>query len=87
MSFESVPGSAGELSQGEPSKTGTATFVDSDTVAVTFTTPYHTGMTYSVLTETRENETFWVTNKSVTGFTLNSNNAVSTATIGWMAFR
>lgn len=65
---------------------GQATFATAATVAVTFDraepdTDYFVALAGSV------NETFWVTSKTTTGFTLNSSNASSTATVDWILVR
>lgn len=69
-------------------QTGSATFATAATVAVTFGTAYPTGVVdYAVSLEPSINETFWVTTKANTGFTLNSSNAASTATVRWTVTR
>ena len=42
---------------------------------------------YHVSLNGATNETFWVTQKKVTGFRLNSSNGTSTATVSWLLFR
>ena len=42
---------------------------------------------YHVLVDAGINETFWITQKKVSGFRLNSSNASSTATVSWLLFR
>lgn len=42
---------------------------------------------YAVLISSEVNETFWVTSKATTGFTINSSNGSSTATVDWILIR
>ena len=63
---------------------GTATFAGAGTIAVTFASSLLT-TEYMVTLEPSVNETFWVTLITATGFTLNSSNAASTASVGWKA--
>jgi len=67
-------------------KSGTATFATAATKAVAFSinefdAAYHVVVTGNV------NETFWVTAKATTGFTINSSNATSTAVVSWILTR
>ena len=65
------------------SQRGSATFTGSNTVPVTLPvalpdTNYTVGLSGSA------SETVWVSNKTTSGFTLNSSNATSTATVDWL---
>jgi hypothetical protein len=62
---------------------GRDTFATAATKAVTFAYGLDTA-TYFVALSGNVNETFWVTNKATSGFTLNSSNATSTAVVDWM---
>ncbi len=66
---------------------GNDTFVTSGTKAVTFANPAEPDTSYEIFLGTQLNETFWVTSKTTSGFTLNSSNASSTATVGWLLVR
>lgn len=65
---------------------GSATFATAATKAVTFATA-EPDTSYFVSIAGSANETFWVTSKTVNGFTLNSSNASSTATVDWAISR
>jgi hypothetical protein len=63
-----------------------ATFATSGTVAVTFaglSLPDLPDDQYIVKLSPGANQTFWVTSKATTGFTINSSSGSSTATVGW----
>lgn len=65
---------------------GQATFTSAATKAVSLPktesdASYKIGLGWNV------NETIWVTNKTTTGFTLNSSNATSTAVVDWLLHR
>lgn len=60
-------------------QSGTATFASAGTVAVTLPEE-EPDANYRVALGPQANETMWVTNKTTTGFTLNSSNGTSTAT-------
>ena len=60
------------------SRFGTATFSAGTSVAVTLT-PEETTDTYAVSLEPSENNTFWISNKTVSGFTLNAASSTSAA--------
>ena len=67
-------------------RSGTVTFATAATKAVTFTENeadalYHVTVTGNV------NETFFVTAKATTGFTINSSNASSVAVVSWILVR
>jgi hypothetical protein len=69
-----------------PLKSGQDTFAGAGTKAVLFAvnepdTNYKVNITGNV------NETFWVTSKQTTGFTLNSSNAASVAVVDWSVIR
>lgn len=70
---------------------GTATFLTAATVAVTLPVAYPlqgTAVTdYRISITGNMNETFWVTGKSETGFTINSSNASSVAVVDWTVTR
>jgi hypothetical protein len=72
-------------------QTGTATFVSAATVAVTLPLAYESAPSqvtdYRVVLEPSANETFWVTAKTNSGFTLNSSNAASTAVVNYVVLR
>jgi len=57
---------------------GTATFSAGTSIAVTLT-PDEATDTYAVTLEPPENNTFWISNKTVSGFTLNAANTTSAA--------
>jgi hypothetical protein len=77
--------------QGPNYQIGSSTFATAATVAATLPTAYpsiSSGVTdYIVCLEPTIGETFWVTAKTNTGFTLNSSNAASTATVRWLIRR
>jgi hypothetical protein len=64
---------------------GTATFGGSSTFNVHLTTRENAN--YTVTLSGGANQTFWVTNKSTTGFTLNSSVGNSTASVDWVVRR
>ena len=66
--------------------TGTAQFIGATPVAVTFITAEDSD-DYAILPDAPVNETFWTTNKTVTGFRLNSSNGSSTALVKWVLVR
>jgi hypothetical protein len=78
----------GEFDQVRVTRGGQVTFASSGTVNVTFDSeiPEINNSFYVVVTG-NVNETFWVTSKSTTGFTINSSNPSSTATVNWLLFR
>ena len=63
--------------------TGTVTFATSGTAAVTFGNAVEIA-NYKIFVVGNVNETFWVTSKTVTGFTANSSNASSVAVLDWL---
>ena len=65
---------------------GTATFTGIAEKDVTFVTA-EASAGYTVVIDAAVNETFWVTNKKTTGFTLNSSNSTSTAFVRWVLVR
>lgn len=65
--------------------TGTVIFNAATSAPVTFTNELP-NTNYRVLIEPTENNTFWVTSKATTGFTLNAASSAST-TIGWATIR
>jgi hypothetical protein len=65
---------------------GSATFATSSTVAVAFTTN-EVDAVYKLSISGNANETFWITSKATTGFTINSGNGSSTATVDWVLIR
>lgn len=65
---------------------GSATFATAASVAVTFATA-EPNSTYFISISGSANETYWVTSKGTGGFTLNSSNASSTATVDWHLIR
>lgn len=65
---------------------GSAVFVSDDEIAVTLTPP-ETSDDYVVQTEIDAEETVWITDKTVNGFTINSSEASSTANVRWALFR
>lgn len=69
-----------------PLKSGTDTFSSAATKTVTFGTT-EPDANYKINLAGNVNETFWVTSKSTTGFTLNSSNATSTASVDWTVIR
>ena len=62
---------------------GSITFATSATAAVVFNNPVGSE-NYKIFPVGNVNETFWVTNKTVTGFTANSSNANSVAVFDWL---
>lgn len=64
--------------------TGTAQFIGLTPVTVTVT---EDTVDYLVFIDGGINETFWVTNKSISGFFINSSNSTSTALVNWMLVR
>ena len=62
---------------------GTETLATSATAVITFLHPLETPDYNVMLTGNIGTETFFVTAKLVTGFTLNSTNGTSTATVDW----
>mgnify|MGYP001582591213 CR=1 FL=1 len=65
---------------------GTVTFSTSGTKAVSFPVN-EDDASYRVALSGSVNETFWVTSKGGSGFTLNSSNASSTAIVDWIMIR
>jgi len=65
---------------------GSATFATSGTVSVSFGTD-EPDATYFLAISGDVDENFWVTSKAVGGFTINSDNALSTATVDWVLIR
>jgi len=65
---------------------GSATFDTAATAVVTFGTA-EPDATYFVAISGNVEETFWITAKATTGFTINSSNATSTATVDWVLMR
>lgn len=65
---------------------GDATFASAATKAVTFATA-EPDATYYLAIAGNKNETFWVTAIGTGGFTLNSSNAASVATVSWHLIR
>ncbi len=61
---------------------GLATFTGASTKAVSFAAT-EPDANYGVLLGGEADENFWVTSKATSGFTLNSSNASSTATVRW----
>ena len=61
---------------------GSATFATAGTKSVSFAVA-EPDANYRVVLGADANETFWVTSKTVNGFTLNSSNSSSTATVDW----
>ena len=61
--------------------TGTATFVAATTALVAFSTP-QADTSYKVTLGPQANKTFWVTSKTVNGFTLNAS-SVSSDSVDW----
>lgn len=66
---------------------GSGTFAGAATKAITFANGSEADAAYFVSVSGSVNETFWVTSKAVGGFTLNSSNATSTATVDWHLIR
>lgn len=66
--------------------TGSTTFSSSGTSAISFTTS-ETDASYKVFITGNVNETFWVTDKTTTGFTIHSSNASSTASVDYVIMR
>lgn len=67
---------------------GQVTFASAATATVTFAADrQEPNANYSIILGGEANETFWVTSKATTGFTVNSSNSSSTATASWMLIR
>ncbi|HEX5044624.1 MAG TPA: hypothetical protein VFV75_17110 [Candidatus Polarisedimenticolaceae bacterium] len=66
------------------SQRGVATFAGAGSVAVTLPTNLAGGVPYSVSASANVGEVVWVTNKSDSGFTLNSSNPTSSASVDWV---
>jgi len=67
---------------------GQVTFATAGTATVTFASGRQEPDTsYLTLLGGSANETFWVTSKATSGFTINSSNASSTAIVSWMLVR
>lgn len=67
---------------------GSSTFASAATAAATLSVAYvASALDYVVGVEPTANETFWVTSKTTSGFTLNSSNATSTAVVPWVVKR
>lgn len=64
---------------------GEAEFSAGTTIAVTLETPLP-DTDYNVLVDAPENNTFWATSKTVSGFTLNASSSTS-ATVGYTIVR
>ena len=68
--------------------TGTALFATAATHTVTFAAARaEPDSSYQIIVSGDVNETFFVTSKLTTGFTLNSSNSSSTANVDWMILR
>jgi hypothetical protein len=65
--------------------TGTATFAAGTTIAVVLDNELP-NTDYRVAVEATENNTFWITSKATTGFTINAASS-SSATVGWVLTR
>lgn len=65
---------------------GSDTFASSGTKSVSFART-ESDTNYRIVVTGNVNETFWVTSKTTSGFTLNSSNASSTATVDWVLVR
>ena len=65
---------------------GTDAFSTAGTKAVTFSTA-EVDTSYKIIITGNANETFYATSKLTTGFTLNSSNASSTASVDWIVVR
>jgi len=66
--------------------TGSVSFFTQSSVPVTFATAEDSN-DYIILFDGGVNETFFATSKTTTGFTANSSNASSTATLNWVLIR
>lgn len=64
---------------------GNVTFATAATATVTLTRPLKTA-NYEVFVTGDKNETFWVTGKTTTQFTINSSAAGSTAKVSWLLY-
>jgi hypothetical protein len=65
---------------------GVTTFATAATKAVTLPIA-EADAAYNIYVTGDVNETFWVTNKTTTGFTINSSNATSAAVVSWLLIR
>lgn len=66
---------------------GQGQFATAGTLAVAFGARAEPDTDYRVIVTGNVNETFWVTSKATSGFTINSSNASSTATVDWFIVR
>jgi len=86
--FIPVPANYGYTDQTTNFQAASAAFATAATVAVTLGTSFPaSALDYNVHLEPSANETFWVSGKTNTGFTLNSSNATSTATVRYVVVR
>jgi hypothetical protein len=67
-------------------KNGAATFAGAATKVVSFAVNEQ-DTNYQIHTSGNVEETFWITNKLTSGFTINSSNATSTAIVDWRLLR
>lgn len=65
---------------------GAVTFATAGTATVTFAVS-EADASYYIVGSGDKNETFWITGKGTTGFTVNSSNAASVATYDWALIR
>ncbi len=65
---------------------GSVTFAGAGTATVTFAVN-EADASYYIAGSGNANETFWITGKGTTGFTVNSSNAASAATYDWVLVR
>lgn len=78
-----LPNATGTLLTSAIKRQGTATFVSSGTVAVTFTT--FGDADYKIVLTPDADENVYYSSKIATGFTINSSNGLSTANVDWIA--
>jgi hypothetical protein len=81
MVTRSITGNAGAF--GIITETGSIDMNGSGSAIVSLNNP-RPNSTYSVAISSNANETFWVTSKTVNGFTVNSSNASSAAQVDFL---
>jgi hypothetical protein len=86
LAIRGVIGLGGSAASDAQNFRGSATFATAATVAVSFGTA-EPDASYYVIVTGDVNETFWITSKATGGFTINSSNGSSTATVDWMLIR
>jgi hypothetical protein len=86
LSGSAVPAAVIRAIARRSTQRGVAMFNDSDSVSVTLPVAFPDAL-YSVGISVSAGETVWVTSKSGSGFTINSSNPDSTASVDWVVTR